>query len=180
VKTTFIDTVHGQSAMSFATKPKFMPIVADFDERKTLTSRYVRLQHLLLLLFALLFFGSLTSPLRAQTPIPLPTGNWVVIANGYTGRLYISGVDAAGNIQAGSTFFGNPIAGFFDATSAHINFIRVGVDIGAEQIYDGYLFRSVTNPSAYFLTGEFLAYRETLGSAKRFQLGWYAQLGAAL
>jgi hypothetical protein len=179
VKTTFIDTVRAQNA----TKPKDMPIVADFDERKTLNSPYSthrRLQHFLLLLFALLFFGSLTSPLQAQTPIPLPTGNWVVAANGYTGRLYIAGVDTNGNIQTGSTFFGNPISGFFDATSAHINFVRIGVDLGAEQIYDGYLFRSVTNPADYFLAGEFLAYRETLGSAKRFQFGWYAQLGAAL
>lgn len=180
MKTIFIDTVRAQSAIGFATKPKQMPLVANLHERKTRTSPCMRLQHLLLLLFAILFFGSLNSPLRAQTPIALPTGNWVVTANGYTGPMYISGVDTKGNIQGGSTFLGNPISGFFDATSAHINFIRAGVDAGAQQVYDGYLFRSVTNPSAYVMTGEFFAYPETLGSAPRFQFGWYAQLGAAL
>ncbi len=180
MKTTFIDTVREQSPIGFAAKLKQMPFVTNLNERKTRTSPYMRLRHLLLLLFALLFFGSLTSPLRAQTPIALPTGNWVVTANGYTGPMYISGVDTKGNIQGGSTFFGNPISGLYDATSAHINFIRAGVNAGAQQIYDGYLFRSVTNPSAYVMAGEFFAYPETLGSATRFQFGWYAQLGAAL
>jgi hypothetical protein len=123
-----------------------------------------------------LFLGTLTVPfVQAQVPIALPTGNWSVVANGFHGTLTITGIGALGNIAAGSTIFGNPIIGFYDSTSANINFIRIiGGNPSFHQIYTGYLFRDIPNPARFVLTGDFLAYQGTGGTAKRPRFGWFA------
>ena len=83
------------------------------------------MKHLLSLL-VILSFGALAAPVaQAITPIALPVGDWSVNANGSHGVLHISGIDAVGNIQAGSTIYGNTIVGFYDSTSGRISFIRV-------------------------------------------------------
>jgi hypothetical protein len=132
-----------------------------------------------LCLLAALSFGVLTAPFaqaQALTPsLPLPVGDWSVNANGFHGTLHISGVDAAGNIQAGSTILGSPIVGFYDSTSGRINFISVIAAIPTSQrIYNGYLFRDIPNPSLYVLAGEFFAYQGTGGVAQRIDYGWTA------
>jgi len=123
-----------------------------------------------------LSLGILTAPLaRAVIPLNLPVGNWTVNANGFHGVLHISGVDGVGNIQPGSTIFGNPIVGFYDSTSARINFIRVlGAGATSEQVYNGYLFKDTSNPFLLELAGEFTAYQGSGGVAQRIDYGWFA------
>jgi hypothetical protein len=185
MQTIFTTLLQTESARRFASGQAANPTLAAVLSIKNHCSEpsinpYFKLKQSLFLLLALLFFGTLTTPLLAQTPLPLPSGSWVIIANGISDRLYISGIDGSGNIQTGSTIFGNPITGYYDSTSARINFIRVAGATSAQQIYNGYLFRAVSDPASYFLTGEFSAYQGTGGSAKRFEFGWFAQRGATL
>jgi hypothetical protein len=134
----------------------------------------------LLCLFAALSFGTLTmSFVQAAPPPPfiLPTGDWAVDANGSHGTLHIAGVDALGNLQAGSTIFNNPIFGSYDSTAARISFIRLGDGPSFQQIYTGYLFEepvSIPLVFNYVLTGEFQAYAGSGVPAERSVLGWYA------
>jgi hypothetical protein len=125
----------------------------------------------ILSLLAVLSFLALIAPL-AQA-ITLPLGNWSVNANGFHGTLFISGIDAAGNIAPGSTIYGNPIVGFYDSTSGRISFIRGSTAIN-EQVYNGYIYRDIPNPSLYFLAGDFAAYQGGGGVALRINYGWYA------
>jgi len=129
----------------------------------------------ILLLLAALSFGALAAPLaRAVTPLNLPIGNWTVNANGFHGVLHISGVNGLGVIQPGSTIFGNPIVGFYDSTSARINFIRVlAAGPTSQQVYNGYLFRDTSNPFLFELAGEFTAYQGSGGVAQRIDYGWF-------
>ena len=133
------------------------------------------MKHLLCLL-TILSFGALAAPVaQAITPIALPVGDWSVNANGSHGVLHISGIDAAGNIQAGSTIYGNTIVGFYDSTSGRISFIRVMESSPTfEQIYNGYLFKDIPNPTLSYLAGSFAAYQGGGGVALRMDYGWYA------
>jgi hypothetical protein len=130
----------------------------------------------ILFLLAALSFGALTAPLaQAVTPLNLPLGDWTVDADGFHGVLHISGVDGVGNIQPGSTIFGNPIVGFYDPTSARISFIRVlAANPTSQQVYNGYLFRDTSNPFLFGLAGEFAAYQGGGGVAQRIDYGWFA------
>jgi hypothetical protein len=120
-----------------------------------------------------LSFGALAAPF-AQAALDLPVGIWQVNANGFHGQLIISGISIPGDILIGSSIFGNPIVGFYDKTSARINFIRLTGNARAPQIYNGYLFRDIPNPSLWELTGEFSAYRGSGGVAQRIDYGWVA------
>jgi hypothetical protein len=127
----------------------------------------------ILSLLAVLSFVALTAPL-AQA-IGLPVGDWSVNANGFHGTLFISGIDVAGNIEPGSTIYGNPIVGFYDSTSGRISFIRpLGSTAIYDQVYNGYIYKDITNPSLYFLAGDFAAYQGGGGVALRINYGWYA------
>jgi hypothetical protein len=127
----------------------------------------------ILSLLAALSVVALTAPL-AQA-ISLPVGDWSVNADGYHGTLHISGIDVAGNIQAGSTIYGNPIVGFYDSTAGRISFIRpLGSTAIYDQVYNGYLYRDIPNPSLYFLAGDFAAYKGGGGVTQRINYGWYA------
>jgi len=126
----------------------------------------------LICILAALSFGALAAPF-AQA-LSLPVGDWQVNANGFQGILHITGVNIPGDILPGSTIFGNSIVGFYDATSARINFIRFTGNPRAPQIYNGYLFRSIANPSLWELTGEFSAYKGSGGVAQRIDYGWVA------
>jgi hypothetical protein len=122
-------------------------------------------------------FVALTAPL-AQAII-LPVGDWSVNANGSHGTLFISGIDVAGNIEPGSTIYGNPIVGFYDSTSGRISFIRGSTAIN-EQVYNGYIYKDITNPILYFLAGDFAAYQGGGGVALRINYGWYASKSALI
>jgi len=124
----------------------------------------------LICILAALSFGALAAPF-AQA-LSLPVGDWQVNANGFQGILHIT--LNGGDIVPGSTIFGNPIVGFYDATSARINFIMFTGNPKAPQIYNGYLFRSIANPSLWELTGEFSAYKGSGGVAQRIDYGWVA------
>ena len=111
----------------------------------------------------------------------LPNGNWNINGNGHTGVLTITGVDAQGRLSG--TVFGQPLLGFWDSTSDAIVFMRL-IDTGQPatfQIYTGYLFRNPISPQAgqnvtYTLTGSFLAFAGTGGTAARNVFGWFAQI----
>ena len=124
----------------------------------------------LICILAALSFGALAAPF-AQA-LSLPVGDWQVNANGFQGILHIT--LSGGDILPGSSIFGNSIVGFYDATSARINFIRLTGNPRAPQIYNGYLFRSIANPSLWELTGEFSAYKGSGGVAQRIDYGWVA------
>jgi hypothetical protein len=127
----------------------------------------------LICILAALSFGVLAAPF-AQA-LELPVGNWQVNANGVHGLLHITGVNILGDILPGSSIFGNSIEGFYDRTSARINFIRLNIpNPKGPQIYNGYLFRDIPNPSLWELTGEFSAYKGSGGVAKRIDYGWVA------
>ena len=137
----------------------------------------------ILCLLDVLSSGIATVPSTQAAPPPpfnLPSGDWSVDANGTHGTLHIQGVDALGNLQAGSTLFNDPISGSYDSTAARISFIRLaGGGPLFQQVYTGYLFREpVTVPfqlfRTYDLTGEFQAYRGSAVPAERSVLGWYA------
>ena len=110
----------------------------------------------ILFLLAALSFGALTAPLaRAVTPLNLPVGDWTVNGNGYQGTLHISGVDCLGVIQPGSTIYGQQIVGFYDSTSARINFIRVLDQVSPLRL-------SATHHSSRFLMGIYSRTRASL------------------
>jgi hypothetical protein len=128
----------------------------------------------LICILAALSFGALAAPF-AQA-LNLPVGDWQVNANGFHGLLRITGVNIVGDILPGSSIFGNRIVGFYDRTSARINFIRIipTTSPTGPQIYNGYLFRDIPNPRLWELTGEFSAYRGSGGVAQRIDYGWVA------
>ena len=138
----------------------------------------------ILCLLAVLSFGIATVPSTQAAPPPpfnLPSGDWSVDANGTHGTLHIQGVDALGNLQAGSTLFNDPISGSYDSTAARISFIRLaGGGPPFQQVYTGYLFmdRVILPPlplvRTFVLTGEFQAYGGSGAPAERSVLGWYA------
>jgi hypothetical protein len=102
--------------------------------------------------------------------ITLPTGDWSVLANGFSGTLSITSV-SGGNLSG--TIFGNPITGFWNSTSREITFVR---DLGspdANQIYTGYYFKGPGG--ANYLTGYFEAFGGGGGSATRHFFGWVAR-----
>jgi hypothetical protein len=138
----------------------------------------------ILFLLAALSFGALTAPLARAVPPPIyfPTSeDWNVNGNGSKGKLHISGVDGIGNILPGSTIYGQPIFGFYDFTSARINFIRVLGPLvpytlfnpTQQQVFNGYLFADPTT-ATWYLAGDFTAYQGSGGAAQRITYGWFA------
>lgn len=114
--------------------------------------------------------------------ITLPTGDWKIDANGFRGVLTITGVDGAGNLNARTSFNGEPtnqVIGFWDDTSKKITFIRV-IDPNnpsRNQIYTGFYFnnqRDHPTDLSHTLTGYFEAFQGTGAVAQRVLYGWWA------
>jgi hypothetical protein len=156
-------------ALSVAANPLTLSGYRSYDNYRV----WLILMKKILSLLVALSVVALTAPL-AQA-ITLPVGDWSVNGNGSHGTLHISGIDVAGNIEPGSTIYGNPIVGFYDSTSGRISFIRaLGSTAIYDQVYNGYIFRDLPNPSLYFLAGDFAAYKGGGGVAQRINYGWYA------
>jgi hypothetical protein len=102
-------------------------------------------------------------------------GAWGIVANGFTGTLQIDSVDFQGNL-AGSVF-GQPLTGFWDEPSQTITFLRVPPEASGNasviQVYRGCLFQQEVST----LSGTFLAFAGTGGTASRNEFGWFAQIG---
>ncbi len=116
----------------------------------------------------------------------LPTGDWSINANGFTGTLHITSVDASGNVAGNVHFAGEAVndfggVAFWDDTSKKLTFIRKinPADASTFQIYTGYFFpRNHTLPSgATDLAGSFEAFRGTGATATRVLYGWHAHRG---
>lgn len=112
--------------------------------------------------------------------VNLPTGDWTIYGNGYTGIFKVISVDAAGNLNA--TAYGNTTTGFWDASSNHILFLRqVGSALDTIQQFSGSLqsIPSVTPGSCtYVLTGTFTAFKGTGATATNNPYGWVALITA--
>ena len=81
----------------------------------------------------------------------LPTGNWNIIANGYSGSLIIK-LNDNGAILDGSTIFGNKIIGFCDKVTGKLTFTRI---VGSEPDNHQVLLEN-TRCSNYFKLKHFL------------------------
>ncbi|HEY0457318.1 MAG TPA: hypothetical protein VGE41_13185, partial [Verrucomicrobiae bacterium] len=94
---------------------------------------------------------------------------------GYSGQLWIEGIDANGNLLGSSTVYGQTIIGFWDDQSWKLTFMRL-IDKGnpsSFQIYTGYLMQSQDNGSLAF-AGSFEAFQGSGAVARRVVYGWYA------
>lgn len=109
-----------------------------------------------------------------------PRGPWHINGNGYSGLLWIEGVDSQGNLISNSSVYGNPIMGFWDEPSQKLTFMRVinPGDPSTFQIYTGYLMTSQADGSLAF-AGSFEAFQGTGAIAQRVIYGWYALPGPA-
>ena len=107
--------------------------------------------------------------------MPNIRGPWDINGNGYTGQLWIEGVDAQGNLLPSSTVFGGePILGFWDDAASRLTFMRYNNgDPSSFQIYTGYLMISQADQSLSF-AGSFEAFQGTGATANRPVYGWYA------
>jgi hypothetical protein len=117
----------------------------------------------------------------------LPLGNWRINANGYTGTLNVTAVDAQGDVTGTVTFTGeatNTLNGvaFWDDTAKKLTFIRVinANNPSMNQIFTGYWFaQNHTQPNGPSnLAGSFEAFAGTGGTAHRVLYGWYAMHAA--
>ena len=113
--------------------------------------------------------------------LPLPTGNWNINGNGSTGVLTITSINAQGQLTG--TVYGQPLIGFWDSASNKILFMRLinTSQPATFQIYTGYLFRNPITPQGgqnvtYTLTGYFVAFSGSGGTAQMNHFGWFAQV----
>lgn len=105
-----------------------------------------------------------------------PRGPWNINGNGYSGLLWIEGVDSQGNLLIpSSTVYGQQIIGFWDDSAQKITFMRIiePENPSTFQIYTGYLMQSQTDRSLAF-AGSFEAFQGTGAVANRVIYGWYA------
>ena len=104
----------------------------------------------------------------------VPNGSWKINGNGFTGTLFIEGVDSQGNLLPNSTVYGNPIIGFWDEPSQRIMFMRIiaSNDPSTFQIFTGYYMTGQPGV-ADALAGSFEAFRGTAASAHRVAYGWF-------
>ena len=121
---------------------------------------------------ALLAIGLVAPSVEAA---PLPIGTWGCAANGFNGSLVVSSVSGAGVLSA--TFLGSPVIGGYDSNTNRITLTRQGSgDRNTDQISVGYLFAIPNSPTSgqtsSFLTGYFIAYPGTGGTAARPEYGW--------
>ena len=111
--------------------------------------------------------------------MPNIRGPWNIVGNGYSGQLWIEGIDANGNLLPNSTVYnGDKIIGFWDDTAQKLTFMRL-VDSGDPstfQIFTGYLMHSQDDGSLA-LAGSFEAFQGTGAVAQRIIYGWYALRG---
>jgi len=119
--------------------------------------------------------------LREIRGVPLRIGKWKINANGSEGELYITAIDAQGNLS-GTVFGNNKILGFWDDFSQRITFMRIAppLNLLTIQIFTGYLFQNPIAPTAgqnvkFTLTGLFEAFKGTGRKAQRVLCGWFAQ-----
>ena len=112
---------------------------------------------------------------------PLRIWKWKINANGSEGELYITAIDAQGNLS-GTVFGNNKILGFWDDFSQRITFMRIAppLNLLTIQIFTGYLFQNPIAPTAgqnvkFTLTGLFEAFKGTGRKAQRVLCGWFAQ-----
>lgn len=106
----------------------------------------------------------------------LPTGSWNLVANGFDGTLQIDSIGPGGEL--GGSVFGQAITGFWDEGSQVITFMRVPPEASGNasviQVYRGAFFQQ---GSIGTLSGLFLAFAGTGGTAARSEFGWFAQIG---
>ena len=115
----------------------------------------------------------------AADAVILPTGSWFAVANGVTGALVVTGVDGSGNLIA--TFLGDPVTGFYSATSDTITFLRQGSGgLSTHQFYVGRLMTLPAGPgqTTYLLTGNFNAFAGTGATVGRQAFAWAAIITA--
>ena len=104
----------------------------------------------------------------------LPLGSYSINADGTTGVLIITSVDASGDVSG--SVFGQPITGLYQEDSDELNFLRImAADISQFQTYDGrfYAFSTATNEVTYTLAGTFQVF-PSAGPVSFFP--WSAQL----
>ncbi len=112
----------------------------------------------------------------AATAPSLPTGAWAMTANGSSGALAITSIDASGNLSG--TALGIPIKGFWDGFARRITFEtnKASIDL---RVYTAYLYSSTTiyrEQTTYTLAGSFEALAGSGGKAQRSVFGWTAEL----
>jgi hypothetical protein len=107
-----------------------------------------------------------------------PVGTWSVIANGYSGSLYIGEVDTSGDLLD-ATFFGQTVEGFWSEYENKITFIRV-ITAGAISSWQTYVgFYYVNSATGYAtLSGYFEAFPGTDATYLVNRFGWTASLGS--
>ncbi len=111
----------------------------------------------------------------ASTPV-IPTGTWIMNANGSWGELEVTSIDVVGNLKG--TLFGTPITGYWDSYARRMTFEthKASVEV---QVYTGYLIwdqeaNYTPEQGTFVLAGTFEAFSGTGATATRNVYAWEA------